>query len=441
MSLNIGAFACAFGMGGSQNSAVSICNALIERGHRVTLYCPARQSYSHQRPRFDLVDLPLCRAGVKHFVNVSAANIRKAVAEARRRRHDALLAFNSLCLFAALPLTLLDGTACVAYVLGPRCGPPLPVFPFTVVANSEETRGILAEGLGRRLDEIPVVRARVNLKELDARRDAGGLAEALLPPPGVSQIVMMSPFRSIHMTAIGHVLDALGILAAERSDFRLLLAGDGLARAEVEAKTADLNARCGREVARVVGYVSNVASFLAAADIALGIGRCAFEPMALGRATLVVGARGYAGTVSPEDVADLARFNFAGRNVAEMPPPEVLAGRLRALLDDPGLRARLGAFARSYVVDHLDVGIGARQFEQILEREQARPRLSAGGRALAMGRYLTYLLFWTAKGAVKHALWPDRGRPVFEKLEELRRTRGESCLMKQAAVSAGGPGA
>lgn len=429
MGLNIGAFAAVYGMGGSQNSTVTLCNALADRGHRVTLYCPARQMFSHVRPRIELCDLPVNPWGPLHFKNVSLANIWKAVHEVRGRKHDVLLSFSPPCLFMTLPLLLVDNIPGVHYVLGPFGRfPLLKVFPGRVVANSEETRDILAACAGWPAESIPVVRARVDVDALQARDREAREDAAFAPPTGVRQIGMMSPLRDDKMPGLLQTLEAVRIVASERTDFRFLLAGEGTERVAVEAVVAKVNEEAGREVARLVGYVGDVASFLLHADIVIGVGRCAFEAMAFAKPTLIVGSSGYAGTVCPEEADDLAHFNFAGRNVRGAIPPTVLADRLRALLDDDALRGRVGRFARSYVVEQFDAALGARQFEEILMREMRRPPLPFPRRVSVCMRYVAAGAVWWAKGLAKRILRPHSARIEFEGIARTRQVGGQYCL-------------
>jgi glycosyltransferase involved in cell wall biosynthesis len=112
--------------------------------------------------------------------------------------------------------------------------------------------------------------------------------------------------------------------------------------------------------------------------------------MACAKPTIVVGEKGLAGVVEPGRVDALAYHNFAGRNVKEALGAEDLAHAVASILDDPERTARLGTFARDYVVENYDHRVGAAKLEQVYERALADPPLSAAERRRLLRTNLRY---------------------------------------------------
>ncbi|MHC4351219.1 MAG: glycosyltransferase [Planctomycetota bacterium] len=408
-------------MGGSQNSTITLCNALAERGHLVTLYCPARQMFSYVRPKVDVCEIPLNEFEPLHFRNVSISNAMTVAREVKRRKHDILLSFNHASLIMLMPLTLRAGIPCVHYVLGPIAPLILRLHRGTIVANSEETRDILANALSRSSENIAVVRGRVSVDMLERDLRKAQSTNPYNPPPGIRQIGMMSRLDAEQIDSIHQAIDAIAILAQTRRDFRFLLAGDGSHLPEIRVAIERMNNSAGREVASAVGYIGDVGHFIQASDINIGVGRCAFEAMAFGKPTLIAGQYGYAGTVLPDEVDELAYFNFAGRNIKKVQPPCVLAERISTMLDNPKYSSESGLFARSYYRDHLDGSVGAEQLDDILSRElqSSKPsRLQCV--ALSVG-YVVFCCLWIIKGLLSRLFLPARRQVQLDKIRKLQR--------------------
>ncbi len=190
---------------------------------------------------------------------------------------------------------------------------------------------------GVRPDRVVVVRNGVDLLELDraARRQPDP------PTPEAGAIVCVA---NMHHPVKGQtdLLHAMREVLRVHPDARLVLVGDGARRPLVE--------RCARQLGiaehcQFLGHRRDVAAILARARVAVspshaeGISNAILEAMA---ARLPVVATAVGGT--PEIVRD-------GDNGFLVPPgaPAALAPRILELLDDPPLRARMGARGRKIV--------------------------------------------------------------------------------------------
>ena len=142
----------------------------------------------------------------------------------------------------------------------------------------------------------------------------------------------------------GHesLLEAVAALRGRGTPVRLLVAGDGPLRAELEALSS---ARGLKGAVEFLGFLSEVRSFMVACDIIAfptqpelgeGFGLAALEAMALGRP--VVATR-------VASLPELVAHDKSGLLV-ESGDPAALAGALEQLALDAPLRARLGAGGR-----------------------------------------------------------------------------------------------
>jgi glycosyltransferase involved in cell wall biosynthesis len=165
--------------------------------------------------------------------------------------------------------------------------------------------------------------------------------------------------RSYQM--LGRAMAALG-----PRRFALLVAGDGPARADVEAAFAPLGTRV-----RFLGALSEeqVPALLAAGDLfvwpALGeaYGMALLEAQAAGLPA-IAGASGGVGDIVADRETGLL-----------VPPRDVgsITAAMVMLLDDAAMRQRLGAAARRKVAAEHDLNAAARQLDQVLAAVLAAP--------------------------------------------------------------------
>lgn len=417
MALDIGAFCCLYGLGGAQNSTITLCNALAKRGNKVTLYCPAKQMFSHIKPEIETVDTPINLLDPGHLYNVSNKNKKKIEDEILNRKHDCLLSFTYPSLFMTIPLSLKYKIPLLQYMLGPVYSPILKVHPGSMVVNCEETRDIITEKSGMSKEGISIIRARIDADKLKLNIDLMEAKKKYGNTQGLKQIGMLCPLHDWKKNTFIQGLEAVRLLSRTRNDFRFLLAGDGRLRPLAQELINNINKESGRETARLVGQIGDVGNFLSVCDVALGIGRCAFEAMALGKPTLIVGENGYAGTVCPEQVYDLAYYNFAGRNIKSMNSPDSLFNELNKLLNDEKLRVNLGEYSQEYLANNLLCSIGAEQFEKILTNKCEKTEEGVDKTTSTYFFYLLCCTKWYLTGLLKRAIRPTRAAKELKRIQ------------------------
>jgi L-malate glycosyltransferase len=163
-----------------------------------------------------------------------------------------------------------------------------------------------------------------------------------------------------------HLIEALPLVRASHPEVRLLLAGDGACRAELEALTK----RLGQTAAVLFpGFVDNVAQVYAALDAFVfpsefeGLGTALQSAMAGGLPSISTRRGALAEVVDHERTA----------LVAEPNGKEFAAAMLR-LIDDEELRKRLGDAGKREIEQRFSAGLMAqntiRVYEEVLERKR-----------------------------------------------------------------------
>jgi glycosyltransferase involved in cell wall biosynthesis len=194
----------------------------------------------------------------------------------------------------------------------------------------------LARGIGR-AEQYVAVPSGVPTAELRAAAPPRGEARARLGlDPDAFIVVGLG--RLVPIKGFDLLARALPALVAQIPSARLLLVGDGAERAHLGAIAASMGVA---ERLRMTGETTDVASYLAAADVVAvpsrneGMGRVIVEAMALGLPVVATTVGG---------IPDVVTDGECGRLV-EPEDTDALAAALIELGRDPALRRKLGEAA------------------------------------------------------------------------------------------------
>jgi N-acetyl-alpha-D-glucosaminyl L-malate synthase BshA len=342
--------ACFSTFGGSGVVAAEVANALAARGHAVHVFSderPVRLAADGPGLAFHLVTPPAYPQLPHSLYTLALAS--KIVEVGRRERLDLVHAHYALPHAASAELarqvlaaegvalrvvTTLHGTDITLVGQDPSY---LPLTRFAILASDAIT--VPSRWLGettRRTLELPETRAIdvvPNFVDVERFRPGGGAAARATRPP---VLIHVSNFRPLKR--VGDVVEVFARVRAG-GPARLRLVGDGPERA---GAVAELERRGLAADVEVVGEPADLAAVLADADVFLlpseteSFGLAALEALACGVPVLASDVGGLPEVVRDGEVGFLCPVG----DVAAM------AAGVRRLLDDPSLRAAMGAAAR-----------------------------------------------------------------------------------------------
>jgi glycosyltransferase involved in cell wall biosynthesis len=214
-------------------------------------------------------------------------------------------------------------------------------------------------------------------------------------------------------------IDVVGKLAKERR-VRLIIAGDGAARAQVEERAAAANAFAGRRAIVLTGQLLDPRPVYAAADLMLGMGGSALRALAFAKPLVVQGEQGFWELLTPESSELFLRQGWYGLGDGTH-GEERLVAALNKLLDDPALREELGRYGRELAVERFSLRRAATIQEEIYRQAWAtRQAQGVAAQALAGVR--------SAAGVATHL--------ARRRLQRLRGTRARDDFNAVAVASA-----
>src|SRR6267378_132900 len=241
----------------------------------------------------------------------------------------------------------------------------------------------------------------------------------LLPPQANAAPRIISVGRLVAFKGFEHLIDACGELARRGLDFTCEIIGDGPLRDDLQAKIDMLNLS---SRVSLLGSLSQVAVLekLRSADIfALA---SVTDPQGASDVfpTVIIEAMTAARPVVSTRLAGIPESVVHGETGLLVPPEDTmsLAEALSRLIEDSGLRSRLGRAGRARVEQHFRIEHTVAPLVELLQKTSVVSQRNAPHRGTATvdaataNRQIAYLI----------DCWPDKDLPLLEhELQEMKR--------------------
>lgn len=352
-------------VGGAQHATIDLAIGLAERGHDVTLVAgPGPLAAIAAERGVRLTRLPQrAHPGLR-----SARALVRVLAE---RRSDVVLAVGPSAAIEAVTAVAAARRQPVAVVAAYPSDTLSPDAPRTTPVLTR--RPAVLAAARRRNPVVADVPAAVDTAYNAPGVDGGAFRRAHTNEDEALVVLATRLAREQKATGIRTSIRATAELARRRP-VRLVIAGDGGLRPDVEAEAE----RHGGGAVTLVGELVDPRPAYAAADVVLGLGTSVLRGMAMARPSIALGAEGQARVVDAAAVADLAPTGW----LADGPPvaPAELADLIERLLDDPKLARSSAAAGRAAVTEERGASVVAALVEPVLADAVARPtgRLRTG---------------------------------------------------------------
>jgi Glycosyl transferases group 1 len=171
--------------------------------------------------------------------------------------------------------------------------------------------------------------------------------------------------------SLGHAVDAIDALG-HQTRLRLLIVGDGAARASLQQRADAVNLRLGRRAVVLAGAMLDPRPAYAVADIVIGMGSSALKGMAFGKAVIVVGEQGFAAAMSQATIGSFYERGLFG--VGEGAPGHGrLVAAIEQLANDARLRASCATLGQRFVHEHFALELTSDGLNTLCESAVAKP--------------------------------------------------------------------
>ena len=331
-------------LGGDIINAIEMAARLRDRGHEVTLFA----IHEEAEPALDLVrdsGLPMLVVDQPCGIRSRLRLIREVAAFVRDRRIDVVHSFGHGDTY-----TMFVGAHGLARV-------PLVVNDYSMTLSASRPRRTpLVVGTRRVADEAKGRRGPVTVLEppIDTELNAPGVVDgaafrrALALEPDDLLLVIVGRLARV-LKLPGLLASIEGVVRLDDRRVTLAIVGDGEAKQDVTSRAEAANATLGRPAVVLTGQMVDPRVAYDAADIVLGMGHSALRAMAFAKPVVVLGDAGFAVTLEPGTLPMFAYDGIFGVGDGASAAARV-SEELTALMDDPQLRTRLGAWGRSLVM-------------------------------------------------------------------------------------------
>jgi glycosyltransferase involved in cell wall biosynthesis len=150
----------------------------------------------------------------------------------------------------------------------------------------------------------------------------------------ISYVSRLAPEKNV-----SYLADALGIVAAQRPDVRILLVGDGPARGDLERRIGSLVRFAGYKTGQDLADHYAAGDIFAFSSLTETFGNVVLEAMASGMPVVALRAGG---------VGDTVQHGQTGLLVEPANPPDRFAEAMLSLVDNPERRRAMSRAARDY---------------------------------------------------------------------------------------------
>jgi len=364
-------------LGGAPADAITLAKGLKDRGHSVIFFTRSGGIHEGQLKELGIpyVSARYSRVFPKlYHLNLSA--YRKLRETIDRHSIDIVHAFHPYSYILALLAAPFKDVPVVFTSVWFLKEWKYPYYPGRVIFVAREFRDQAEHLFGGYPREVQVVPNRVDTELFHPGVDCSRFAERYSLPLDGWKVAFMSRISSTKINSLAYAIEAVRILHSRGRHITLGIAGDGMLVNRLKELADEANDSAGRKIIKYIGPVENPREFLSWADIVLGIGRCAWEGMACGKPTMIVGEYGLAGIVEPEKFDELEYHNLSGRNLKEPVSEKLLADAIERVMSDRSCYESLSVYSRTCAVENCDYRKGVERIEKMYERALNEPPLT-----------------------------------------------------------------
>ena len=354
-------------LGGDIINAIEMAGRLRDRGHEVTLFA----IHEEAEPALDLArdsELSMLVVDQPRGMRSRLRLIREVASFVRDRQIDVVHSFGHGDTY-----TMFAGAHGLARV-------PLVVNDYSMTLSASRPRRTpLVVGTRRVADEARGRRGPVTLLEppIDTELNAPGVVDGAafrralaLGPDDLLLVIVGRLARVLKLPGLLASID--GVVRLDDRRVTLAIVGDGEAKEDVTSRARAANATLGRRSVLLSGQMVDPRVAYDAADIVLGMGHSALRAMAFAKPVVVLGDAGFAVTLQPGTLPMFAYDGVFGVGDGGDAAARV-AKELRALMDDPQLRTRLGTWGRSVAIRDFSMERAADVLEETYAAAVTKP--------------------------------------------------------------------
>lgn len=299
-------------IGGVETAVLTMCKGYIRAGYNVFV-AAARGVYVEQ----------LENIGVKfyeinyEFLNCLPLDKKRELYEfCKKNNINEIFIHQYPCVLYWLPVCLEYNIPYIAYVHSIVPGAPqwfmkclpiyravLPIFfanASKVICIAENTKQEIQGLFDVSDNKYMIIPNSLNISDYNCKKSDGN----------IKIFGMAARFSDEKIISLKKGIDLFLKYSKNNPHCKLLIAGDGDKKAEIEEYAKNRNIK-------FLGSVSDMKSFYEKIDVFMGVDRCILESMACKRLSIICGYNGSANLLDSANIVDASKVNFSGKNLVD----------------------------------------------------------------------------------------------------------------------------
>ncbi len=235
-----------------------------------------------------------------------------------------------------------------------------------IIVISEETKEYLIKNYGIDEEELSLIPNGIDLASFCPQPNTVALNASGIG--GSRRVVHIGGSAGMVSKSVA---EAARLVVQQVPDVEFVFLGAGAEIDEATTLARQINQQVGREVVKMAGVTKDVIKVMNTSEVVIAVGRSALEAMACGKPAVIAGHRtgplggSFGGIISSDNVSELEKYNFSGRNSSEVTSAEKIAGAVIKLLKDEKYRQETGTFGRKTVAEKFDIQKVTEQIEKV----------------------------------------------------------------------------
>lgn len=360
-------------IGGHLSSGLAMVRNLEAMGHHIIVLAPGRaEGMVHE---FTGTGAEFFSIGeLKRYPRLpSTIGTLRILQIAKERSPDIIHAQDYQCIGQAYLAAVLSREAFLLTQAGGNLTYQVPPMQADTVVFSQEQMENLSAAYRLAEGNLHLVRARIDRSVYRPENvDPAFIRKYGLPESG-KKIVMAMRLASDKKSWLKTILETAETFSTNETGVWIVIAGEGPLMHDLQEKAAQVNKEKGdRQVLYFIGPIlgsEEINQFYNYADVVVGNGRGILEAMACKKPVVVLGEDGEGEVVRPENIDEIAYFNFSGRHFrSRSKSAAALSTVLENLLADENVQQQLGDYCYEYISAHMDARVGAEQLVEIYKK-------------------------------------------------------------------------
>ena len=374
------AFGYPIGIGGHFKSGLTLAKFLIRREHEIYVMAPGghdKMIRTFEDTGAQFIPFPKC---FRRYRLPRPYGMTSVIKVCRKYSLDIIHAQDYNCLAACYFAATVLKTGFVYSKAGGGTAVLPPLKAHNIVFSQE-----LVEEMTKKYDlsqeKISLIRARIDLEVYSPETVDDVFIEKYNLPRLAKKVVIATRLEPYKASGWQTLLTwANKFSSMQDKEVAVVIAGEGSLSSVLQEQISQINKKSGNKpVAYFIGPIVSLQDMNLLynyADIVAGKGRGILEAMACGKPVVVLGEQGQAEVVSPENVEEIAKYNFSGRHFKhKQDSNHSFCTVVDALLNNNGKLAELGDFSRKYIKNHMDARIGAKQLLEVYRKALTQDNL------------------------------------------------------------------